>query len=242
MATLIPQIETGAIPTSLLGLGVDSTRIGLDGTPVPVLRGRLHQVSVLPASIAGTALVLLSPGILLRIAAAIFAASILAMLSASAFYHCHAHTWTVKLRARQVDHSMIFVAIAGSESAFWLAGAPQAAAIPASVLIWVIAAAGIRHKLAHLTLTGTTGSWLYGALGWASVMLMPFLMAAGDWAVIGLVVVGGLTYSMGSRLLVAQAPNPVPGVFGYHEVWHVLVVGGVIMHGLALATLTGIIG
>jgi len=221
MATLIPQIETGAIPTSLLGAGVDSTRIGLDGTPVPVLRGRLHQISVLPASVAGTAMVLLSPGVLPRVAVAIFAASILAMLSASAFYHCHAHTWSVKLRARQMDHAMIFVAIAGSESAFWLAGAPHAIAIPATVLIWVIAIAGIRHKLAHLTLTGTTGSWLYGALGWTSVMLMPFLISAGQWTVIGLVVVGGLTYSSGSRLLVKQSPNPAPVVFVYHEVWHV---------------------
>jgi len=241
MATLIPQIETGIIPTNLLGAGVDSTRIGLDGTPVPVLRGRLHQVSVLPASIAGTILVLLSPGIADRIAAAIFVASIIAMLSASAFYHCHAHTWPVKLRARQIDHSMIFVAIAGSESAFWMAGAPKAAAIPASVAIWVIAYAGIRHKLAHLTLDGTTGSWLYGALGYTSVLLLPFLVSAHQWAVIGLVIVGGLTYSLGSRLLVKQSPNPVPGVFGYHEVWHVMVVAGVIMHGAALASLSGII-
>jgi len=242
MATLLPHIETGVIPSALLGSAVDSTRIGLDGTPVPLLRGRLHQVSVLPASIAGTALVLLSPGVTDRIATAIFTASIVAMLSASAFYHCHAHTWPVKLRARRIDHSMIFVAIAGSETAFWLAGAPKAAAVPASVVIWVIAWAGIRHKLAHLALTGTTGSWLYGALGYTSVLLLPFLVSSHQWTVIALVVVGGLTYSLGSRLLVTQSPNPIPGVFGYHEVWHLLVVAGVVMHGAALASLSGIVG
>ena len=85
--------------------------------------------------------------------------------------------------------------------------------------------------------TSSSGSWMYGLLGWTSVVLVPFLVEAGAGVVL-LVVAGGLVYSVGGSLLIGRSPNPWPRVFGYHEIWHVLVVVGVTIHGAGIMLLT----
>ena len=212
-------------------------RIGIDGHRVPLFRGRIHQASVLPALGAAVVLTITARTGVGRIAFGVFGASIVAMLSASAFYHCHADTPTTKLRARRLDHAMIFVAIAGTQTAYWLLSAPIAVAAPMVALSWAAAALGVRHKLRHLELTSSTGSWLYGVMGWTSVLMVPFLVGAGA-AVMWLVVAGGLVYSVGGSLLIGRSPDPWPGVFGYHEIWHLLVVVGVATHGAGILLLT----
>jgi hemolysin III len=212
-------------------------RIGIDGHRVPLLRGRIHQVSVLPAVGAAVLLTATARTDVGRIAFSVFGASIVAMLSASAFYHCHADTPTTKLRARRLDHAMIFVAIAGTQTAYWLLSAPGLVAAPMVALSWTAAGLGVRHKLRHLELTSSTGSWLYGVMGWTSVLMVPFLAGSGA-GVMWLVVAGGLVYSVGGCLLVGRSPDPWPGVFGYHEIWHVLVVVGAATHGAGIMVLT----
>jgi hemolysin III len=212
-------------------------RIGLDGLRVPMLRGRLHQAAVLPVLVASIVLTLTARTGSGRAAFVVFGISVGAMLTASAFYHCHADTSTTKLRARRLDHAMIFVAIAGTQTAYWLLAAPTVVAAPMTALSWVAAGFGVRHKLRHLELASSSGSWMYGVLGWTSVVLVPFLVEAGA-GVLSLVVAGGLVYSVGGSLLIGRSPDPWPRVFGYHEIWHVLVVVGVATHGAGIMLLT----
>ncbi|MGI9645476.1 MAG: PAQR family membrane homeostasis protein TrhA [Ilumatobacteraceae bacterium] len=212
-------------------------RIGLDGQRVPLLRGRIHQASVLPVLAGSVLLATTARTGTARAAISVFGLSVVAMLTASAYYHCHADTEATKLRARRLDHAMIFVAIAGTQSAYWMLTAPPVVAAPMLLLSWLAAGIGIRHKLVHLELTSSSGSWLYGVIGWTSVVLLPFLVEAGI-GVVWLVVAGGLVYSVGGSMLIGRGPDPWPGVFGYHEIWHVLVVVGVASHGAGIVLLT----
>ncbi len=212
-------------------------RIGLDGLPVPRLRGRLHQFTALPFAFAGTVLAVQADSSLARVAIGIFTLSVVAMLVASAAYHCHAGSLERKLLARRLDHAMIFVAIAGTQTAYWLLSAPSRTAVVGTVAVWAVAAGGIHYKLNYVTLTKSVGSWLYGILGWTGVVLVPYLLDAGDATAILAVVGGGLLYTGGGVILTRRRLDPWPGVFGYHEVWHAMVVLAVVAHGLGIVRL-----
>lgn len=227
--TTLDVTSTGVLP--------EGRRLGLDGRRVPILRGRIHQAAVIPVMLAAATLTITAPRAAGKAAFAVFGVSVAAMLAASAFYHCHAHSASTKLQARRLDHAMIFVAIAGTQTAYWLLAAPATVAAPMIALGWIAAGFGIRHKYRHLSLSTSTGSWLYAALGWMSVAMVPFLVDAGA-DVLLLVAAGGLVYSVGAAFLVARSVDPWPRVFGYHEVWHLLVVVGVATHGAGIVVLT----
>lgn len=213
-------------------------RLGIDGLPVPRLRGRLHQIAIVPLALVGLALAFDASSTTARAALAIFTVSTVAMLVASAAYHCHAHTFERKLTSRRLDHAMIYVAIAGAQTAFWMLIAPTRVAVAAIVGVWIVAAAGIHHKLHRLTLRGSPGNWLYVALGWTGVGMVPFLLDAGDEVAFGAVVAGGLVYTCGGVILARRRLDIWPRVFGYHEVWHLMVVIGVIAHFAGLVRLS----
>ena len=137
---------------------------------------------------------------------------------------------------------MIFVAIAGTQPAYWILVAPPIVGVAASVVVWGIAAAGIHHKLTNVTLTQTSGSWLYTALALTGVGLVPYLLTAGDPVSFIVVLGGGLVYTIGGVILVGRLVDPWPNVFGYHEVWHVMVVIGVMAHFAGIVRLADIIG
>jgi hemolysin III len=214
-------------------------RFGIDRLPVPRLRGRIHQVSIAPVLAAGVALTLLARDVRGSVALAVFTFSIVAMLTASTVYHCHTSSTEAKHLARRIDHGTIFVAIAGTQTAFWLLSAPASVAAPIVTVVWLITILGFRHKLRNLSELDSAGSWLYGALGWSGVLLIPFLLGGG-LIVLALVLLGGAAYSVGGVLLHHKAGNLWPGVFGYHETWHTLVMIGVVLHGAGLVALAGV--
>lgn len=217
-------------------------RLGLDGRPVPMLRGRLHQATAVPFAVAGAVFAARADTTRATVAIAIFTASVVAMLAASAAYHCHSGSFERKLVTRRLDHAMIFVAIGGSQTAYWLLTAPAGTAIAAIVIVWLVAAGGIHYKLNHLTLTTTTGSWLYAVLGWTGVAMIPYLVMSGDPWAFAAVIGGGLIYSGGGVILVRKALDPWPRVFGYHEVWHTFVLLGVAIHGAGIVRLATPLG
>ncbi|NCG25583.1 MAG: hypothetical protein GWP47_15825 [Actinobacteria bacterium] len=212
---------------------------GIDSLPVPLLRGRIHQVSIAPVLATGVALTLLAQDVRGTVALAVFTFSIVAMLTASAVYHCHTASDEAKLLARRIDHGTIFVAIAGTQTAFWLLSAPDTVAAPIVTVVWLVTLVGFRHKVRNLTQLDSAGNWLYGVLGWSGVLLIPFLLGGG-FVVLSLVLAGGVAYSVGGVLLHHKAGNIWPGVFGYHETWHTLVIIGVVLHGAGLVALAGV--
>jgi hemolysin III len=236
MASPTPQLETAAVCRS----GAATTpvcRLGIDGHPVPRLRGRIHEVAIAPLTLAGFIVALDADTPATRVALVIFTASTVAMLAASAAYHCHAHSFEGKLAARRLDHAMIYAAIAGAQTAYWMLTAPPPVATAAIIAVWLVAGAGMAHKLSRLTMADPTGNWLYVALGWTGIALVPFLSRAGDPFAFGAVLGGGLVYTGGGVVLARRHLDLWPRVFGYHEVWHLMVVIGVVAHFAGLVRL-----
>jgi hemolysin III len=179
-------------------------------------------------------LVALARGTTARAAAVVYAVSLVGMFGVSASYHRLRWSARALVRIRTLDHSMIYLLIAGTYTPFallvlnggwrlWLLGA-----------IWAGAAVGIALKVLRFDRShGLTGA-LYVVLGWAAIVAAPqFLHHLSPWAV-GLVVAGGVLYTMGAGVLNRHWPNPRPLVFGYHEVWHSFMVSGSFCHYVAV--------
>jgi len=236
MASRTSQLETSATPHRN-ATKTPIHRLGIDGLPVPRLRGRLHEIAIVPLALVGIAITVTAPTTAALVAYGIFTLSTVAMLSASAAYHCHSHTFERKLSSRRLDHAMIYVAIAGAQTSYWLLAAPPLVAIAASLTACTVAGVGIHHKLTRLTLAGSPGNWLYIVLGWTGAAMVPFLLSVGDLVAFGAVLGGGLVYTAGGLVLARRHLDLWPRVFGYHEVWHLLVVIGVIAHFAGLIRL-----
>ena len=199
--------------------------------PKPVWRGRIHQVAFFVTLPAGLWLLAGAHTTAARVAVAIYWASLAGLFGASASYHLFARTETAVKWLRRLDHSMIFVLIAGSYTPFCLVVLPMAWGIPMLVLTWVTALAGVIMKMVRLTAgEGKSGSWLYIVLGWGSLITLPKLLSELGFARMALLLVGGLLYTGGAIILGTRRPNPRPTVFGYHEVWHAFTIAASICH------------
>jgi hemolysin III len=200
----------------------------------PRLRGVLHQYAFFVSLASGTLLVLLSPTTRASVAAAIYAASVSALFGVSAIYHRVTWTGPARRRMRRLDHAMIFLLIAGTYTPVGLLVLQGTLATVVLAVVWGGAMAGIVLELAR-----TGPRWLgvavYLALGWVAVVTMPQLFVRLGIAGGLLIVAGGLVYSAGAAVYALRRPDPVPAVFGYHEVFHLLVVVGVAAHFLAIS-------
>ncbi len=199
-------------------------------SPRPRLRGRLHQIAFFAAVPAGVALVLLARGATARVAVLVYALSLVGLYGASAAYH--RRQWTAKARARmqRLDHSMIFVLIAGTYTPFCLLALHGAWSIVLLAAVWAGAIAGIVLKLVGVDRTKVASAILYIALGWLAVVATPVVISNLSIAPLVLLASGGVLYTVGAVVFSTRRPNPSPLVFGYHEVWHSFVVGGSVCH------------
>jgi hemolysin III len=192
---------------------------------VPRLRGVFHQYAFFAAVAAGIVLVVLANGALARVAAWIYTVALAAMLGASALYH--RFPWrsaASRLRARRLDHSMIFVFIAGTYTPFALLSFSGATGVVVLVSVWVGAAFGLAVNLAWITGPRWLSAVAYLAVGWVGVIALPQLFPALGVAAAVLVIVGAGLYTLGAVVYAATWPNPFPATFGFHELFHLLVV------------------
>jgi hemolysin III len=197
--------------------------------PKPRWRGRIHQVAFFVSVPAGLSLVAVTPPSPARGAAAIYALSLSAMYAASAAFHRVNWGPTAWQWMRRLDHSMIFVLIAGSYTPFAvLALEPPWSTVVLGV-VWGGAAFGVAARMLSERL-GNLRQALYLVLGWVAVIVLPFAVHRLTGLQIGLLVAGGLCYTIGAVLFWLQRPTLVPHIFGYHELWHVLVVTGSLCH------------
>jgi hemolysin III len=201
----------------------------------PRLRGVLHQYAFFASLASGTVLVLLAATIRASVAVAIYAASVSALFGVSALYHRITWTAPARRRMRRLDHSMIFLLIAGTYTPVGLLVLEGTLATVVLSLVWGGAVAGIVLELAWTTAPRWLGGTVYLALGWVAVVAMPQLFARLGVAGGLLIVAGGLVYSAGAAIYALRRPDPVPLVFGYHEVFHLLVIAGVAAHFLAIS-------
>jgi hemolysin III len=219
---------------------------GAGGSPLPApavpgarvkprLPGVSHQYAFFVSLASGTLLVLLANTSRAALAAALYATSVSALFGVSALYH--RATWTIpaRRRMRRLDHAMIFLLIAGTYTPVGLLVLKDPLATVVLAVVWGGAAAGIALELAWTRAPRWLGGTVYLALGWVAVVAMPQLFARLGLAGGLLLVVGGLVYSAGAAIYALRRPDPAPATFGYHEVFHLLVIAGVAAHILAIS-------
>jgi hemolysin III len=201
----------------------------------PRLRGVFHQWAFFVALVAGTALVLVAPTGRASVAASIYAVSVVCLFGVSALYH--RITWVsaaARRWMRRLDHSMIFCLIAGTYTPFALLVLKGTLATAILVTVWAGALAGVVLNLVWIEAPRWMTAIVYLALGWVAVVAMPDMFAEIGVLATLLVLVGGVLYSVGAVVYALQRPDPVPAVFGYHEIFHLLVIAAAaLQYGVA---------
>ena len=204
----------------------------------PRLRGVLHQAAFAISLITGTALVCLAEGTRARTAAAVYAVSVALLFGPSAAYHRGPWNDRSRLLMRRLDHSMIFVLIAGTYTPFALLLLEGTARWVVLGLVWGGAAAGVVLRIA----VRRPARWLfvavYVSLGWVALGVLPQLSSAGGLRVVVLLLLGGLFYTLGAIVYALRRPNPSPRWFGFHEVFHAFTLLAFAAHYVAVSYAT----
>ncbi len=171
------------------------------------------------------------------LAFAIFGVSLVLLYLSSAAYHLLNVSDGARKVFRRIDHSMIFVLIAGSYTPYALLILHGPLPFGLLVGMWTLAAVGLLKKLFWLNAPRWLSTALYLVMGW-SVLLVVVPLAEGlsRWGMIWLVA-GGLCYTGGAVIYAVKRPDPFPNVFGFHEIWHLFVLAGSACHFLSIATL-----
>jgi hemolysin III len=214
---------------------VSTSRVTSALAPVkPKLRGWLHAGMAPVALVCGIVLVTLSPP-QYRLAALVYSLSSILLFGVSATYHRFAWSPRVTRLLKRMDHSNIFLIIAGSYTPFAVALLP---ADRAKVLLWLVwggAIAGVAFRVFWVGAPRWLYTPIYIALGWVAVFYLPAFWDAGGPAVVLLLAAGGLCYSAGGVVYALKRPNPSPTWFGFHEVFHALTLAGFITQYIAVS-------
>jgi hemolysin III len=190
----------------------------------PRFRGVTHEWAFFVSIGLGVALIIGAEGARATVSAAVFAATVAAMFGASALYH--RVLWTSARRRRafaKLDHAAVFLLIAGTYTPFGLLVLSGAWRWTILAIVWTGAAAAITLKLVW----GSAPKWVPATigivLGWVGVVAFPQLVRVGV-AGLALLLAGGVCYTLGAIIYARRRPDPLPGAFGYHEIFHLLVV------------------
>jgi hemolysin III len=201
-----------------------------DVLPKPRLRGVSHEYAFYASVVAASPLILAASDAAGRVAASIFVAAACVMFGASALYN--RIDWGPAARdvMRRIDHSGIFVMIAGSYTPYGLLVLDGAWTIAVLAVVWTGVAVAIGVRVARPAAPGWLTAALAVALGWVSVVALPKAIDVLPASGLALLLAGGVLYTAGATVYVLRRPNPLPSVFGYHEVFHALVVAAVACH------------
>ncbi len=213
---------------------LDDLRHSIEATVKPRLRGWLHFGAAPLAFVLGLALLVATPSQGLRLAVAVYLATTILLFGVSASYHLGAGGPKTQATLHRIDHANIYLFIAGSYT-------PLAAALPDRttgtvmlVLVWSIAVLGLIVRVWWWNAPRWLVVGSYLALGWVSVFFLPAIWREFGPLIVGLLAFGGILYSIGGVVYARRRPDPHPGWFGYHEVFHVFVFSAAFVHFLAI--------
>jgi hemolysin III len=203
--------------------------------PRPRLRGWLHLVWFEVSLITGTLLLAITHGAARITAVAVYTVTVSGLFGTSALYHRGNWSIAASRRLQRLDHVMIFFLIAGTATPAFLLGVPGALGLVAVTVMWTLSLAAalthLRWMNAPEKLIGAT----FIALGWAAGMALPAVWIRFGVAPALLIIAGGLLYTAGAVSYHRRRPDPLPAIFGYHEVFHSYVCAAAACHYLAIA-------
>jgi hemolysin III len=204
----------------------------------PRLRGWLHAGTFPLALAAGIVLVVLADGTRETVANAVYAASAVLLFGISALYHRGNWTPRTELLLKRLDHSNIFLIIAGTYTPFSLILLENDGGTALLWIVWAAALGGIAFRVLWVGAPRWLYTPVYIGLGWVAVFYLGDILDAGGWAVVALLAIGGLFYTAGGIVYGLKRPNPSPQWFGFHEVFHALTLGAYAVHYVAVSLTT----
>jgi hemolysin III len=203
----------------------------------PRMRGWLHAYAFGVAAICGTVLCSLAgtrPGWAPLVSCLVYSLTVCALFGTSALYHRRVWSPRGYKVMRRLDHSMIFIFIAGTYTPFCVLLLPGRTATIVLAIVWTGAVAGVAMKLVSPNAPRWLSAPLYVALGWVAVAVLPDLLHRGGVAALTLLVAGGTAYSVGAVFYALRRPNPWPTVFGHHEFFHAFTLVAALCHHIAV--------
>jgi hemolysin III len=203
----------------------------------PRMRGWLHQYAFFVAVVCGVVLCSLAatrPGIAPFVSCLIYSFTVCGLFGISALYHRRGWTERGYQVMRRMDHSMIFIFIAGTYTPFCVLLLSETKATIFLSLVWAGALGGVALKVIWPELPRWIGAPLYLALGWVAVAILPDILHGGGIADLALLGAGGLAYSVGAVFYAMRRPNPWPTVFGHHEFFHACTLVAALLHHIAI--------
>lgn len=171
------------------------------------------------------------------VATAVYSLSLCTLFGVSALYH--RPTWSPESRMfmRRLDHSAIFILIAGTSTPICLLAIPDAGGFHLLSIVWAAAALGVVQSLFWVTAPKWLAAVLYLVMGWLAAPYMPEMKSALGIERVALILIGGLIYSVGALVYAFKKPNPWPKYFGYHEIFHLLVIVAAALHFVVIRSL-----
>ncbi len=203
--------------------------------PKPRLRGLLHLAAFPVSLITGTVLLLaVADSTAERWGCLVYALATSILFGTSALYHRGDWSPETRARLRRLDHSNIFLMIAGTYTPISIALLDGTGRTVVLVVVWLGALAGIVFRVVWLSAPAWLYTPFYVALGWVAIAVLPALAHAGGAGVVALVLGGGLAYSLGGLVYALRRPDPAPATFGYHEIFHTCTLIGFVAHYVAV--------
>jgi hemolysin III len=222
-------VTTTGPTTSALGTAVAELK--------PRLRGWLHAYAAAISIFSGAVLVAVAAathGTRAGAPTAIYAATVTLLFGTSALYHRVKWSPRAHTLMKRLDHSMIFVFIAGTYTAIAALTLSRSAAVTVLLVVWIGALLGVALQTAWPHAPGWLTVPCYVALGWVAVFVMPELLRSAGVTALVLIIAGGVVYTIGGVVYALKKPNPIPGVFGFHEVFHLCTLVAALCHYVAI--------
>lgn len=205
----------------------------------PSMRGSFHRASI-PVAVVLTVVLAVRASTGGALAAVIvYGVCVTAMLTVSGVYHSARYASRSRRLLRRLDHSMILVGTAGTYTAVIVLGLDGTTQVVLLVVAWTLAAIGVGVRMLWLDAPSGLVAAVYLVAGWQLVVALPAYARALSGAELALLAVGGALYSIGAIVYALKRPNPWPAVFGYHEIFHALVVAAALAHWCSVFLLTG---
>jgi hemolysin III len=201
----------------------------------PALRGWLHLLWFEVSLVGGTLLLARTHGAARITACAIYVTAVTGMFGASALYHRGNWSAAWRPRMQRLDHMMIFFLIAGTATPAFLLAAPGTFGLVCLIVLWTLTLAGVAIRMARMNTPEVVAGAIFIGLGWTAGLALPEVWIHAGVTPAMLMLVGGVLYTAGALSYHRRRPDPLPSVFGYHEVFHAYVCAAATCQFVAIA-------